>query len=183
MDGVATLGARVAAMLAPGVRFADILAEEKRTYVELGYPEEWHYHFQGGITGYALADPTCCRDPEARAVARQAYDYFLTITGAKFEELMLLTIWKLRDNAYGVQIRKHVSDLTDKYWSIGAIYDVLDRLARKGFVITKTGPPTRERGGKSKRFYRVSRTGFEALEEVRELQKEMWSDLPDLVFE
>jgi antitoxin VapB len=91
IDGVATLGARVAAMLAPGVRFADILAAQKRTYVELGYPDEWHYHFQGGITGYTLADPARCLDPDARAVERQAYDYFLTITGAKFEELILLT--------------------------------------------------------------------------------------------
>jgi Xaa-Pro dipeptidase len=91
MDGVAVLGARVAAMLAPGVRFADILAEEKRTYAELGYPDQWHYHFQGGITGYTLADPARCLDPEARLVERQAYDYFLTITGSKFEELMLLT--------------------------------------------------------------------------------------------
>jgi antitoxin VapB len=90
-DAVATLGARVAATLAPGVRFADVLAEEKRTYAELGYPDEWNYHFQGGITGYTLADPARCLDPEARAVERQAYDYFVTVTGAKFEELMLLT--------------------------------------------------------------------------------------------
>ena len=91
MDGVATLGARVATMLAPVVRFADILVEEKRTYAGLGYPDEWNYHFQGGITGYTLADPARCLDPEARVAQRQAYDYFLTITGAKFEELMLLT--------------------------------------------------------------------------------------------
>jgi antitoxin VapB len=91
MDAVATLGARVAATLAPGVRFADVLAEEKQTYVELGYPEEWNGHFQGGITGYTLGDAARCLDPEARAVERQAYDYFLTVTGAKFEELMLLT--------------------------------------------------------------------------------------------
>jgi len=91
MDGVATLGARVATTLAPGVRFADILAEEKRTCVELGYPDEWNYHFQGGITGYTLSDAARCLDPEARVVERQAYDYFLTLTGAKFEELMLLT--------------------------------------------------------------------------------------------
>jgi Xaa-Pro dipeptidase len=91
MDAVATLGARVATTLAPGVRFADILAEEKHTYVELGYSDEWNYHFQGGITGYTLGDAARCLDPEARAVERQTYDYFLTITGAKFEELMLLT--------------------------------------------------------------------------------------------
>lgn len=91
IDGVATIGGHVARMLAPGVRFADILTEEIRLYRELGYPGEWMYHFQGGITGYTLADPTRCTDPEARAVERQAYDYFITITGAKFEECMLLT--------------------------------------------------------------------------------------------
>ena len=90
-DGVATLGACVPSMLAPGVRFADILVEEKRTYAGLGYPDEWNYHFQGGITGYTLADPARGLDSEARVAQRQAYDYFLTITGAKFEELMLLT--------------------------------------------------------------------------------------------
>jgi len=91
IDAVATVGGHVAKMLAPGVRFADILAKEKRLYDELGYPDEWNYHFQGGITGYTLADPARCLDPEARVVERQAYDYFITITGAKFEELTLLT--------------------------------------------------------------------------------------------
>jgi antitoxin VapB len=91
MDGVATIGARVASMLAPGIRFSDILTEQIGLYRKLGYPGEWMYHFQGGITGYVLADATRCTDQEARLVGRQAYDYFITITGAKFEELTLLT--------------------------------------------------------------------------------------------
>jgi antitoxin VapB len=91
MDGVATIGGHVATMLAPGVPFADILTEQIRLYRVLGYSGEWMYHFQGGITGYTLADPTRCTDPDARIVERQAYDYFITITGAKFEEFMLLT--------------------------------------------------------------------------------------------
>jgi antitoxin VapB len=91
MEGVATIGGHIAGMLAPGVAFADILTEEIRLYRKLGYSGEWMYHFQGGITGYTLADPTRCKDQEARVVARQAYDYFITITGAKFEEFTLLT--------------------------------------------------------------------------------------------
>jgi antitoxin VapB len=91
MDAVVAIGANVASLLAPGVYFADILAEEKRLYAQCGYPDEWHNHFLGGITGYVLADPSRCLNPEARAVERQAYDYFLTITGAKAEELTLLT--------------------------------------------------------------------------------------------
>jgi Xaa-Pro dipeptidase len=77
--------------LAPGVRFADILAEEKRLYAKYGYAAEWNYHFLGGISGYTLVDPARCLDPEARVVERQSYGYFITITGAKFEELIILT--------------------------------------------------------------------------------------------
>jgi len=91
MDAAATVGAHVATMLAPGVRFADILVEQKRLYAELDYPDEWNYHFQGGITGYTLGDAARCLNPEARVVERQAYDYFITVTGAKFEEFLLLT--------------------------------------------------------------------------------------------
>ncbi len=91
MDAVATIGGHVASMLAPGVSFADVLTEEIRLYRKLGYAGEWMHHFQGGITGYTLADPTRCRDQAARLVERQAYDYFITMTGAKFEELTLLT--------------------------------------------------------------------------------------------
>lgn len=91
IDGVAKIGANVFSKLVPGVRFSEILAEEKRLYNELGFGDEWKYHFQGGITGYTLADPTRCFDGESRVVEGQAYDYFITITGAKFEELTLLT--------------------------------------------------------------------------------------------
>jgi len=99
------------------------------------------------------------------------------------EELLLLSIWKLRDNAYGVTIRKHLSQSTNKYWSIGAIYDVLDRLTRKGCVSTIDSEPIKERGGKSKRYYRITKRGFEALEEVRSLHKKTWSKLPKSAFE
>lgn len=91
IDGVAAIGGHVAKMLAPGVAFADVLTEQIRLYRQLGYSGEWMYHFQGGITGYTLADPTRCQDSEARIVEGQAFDYFITITGAKFEEFMLLT--------------------------------------------------------------------------------------------
>ena len=95
------------------------------------------------------------------------------------EELMLLSIWKLEENAYGVTIRQSVTDLTNKYWSIGAVYDVLDRLTKKGLVSTIVGDPVKARGGKSKRFYRITRSGFKALEEVRNLQQKAWIDLPE----
>jgi DNA-binding PadR family transcriptional regulator len=99
------------------------------------------------------------------------------------EELMLLSIWKLDENAYGVTIRQRVTDLTGKYWSIGAVYDVLDRLTRKGLVTTVIGEPVKARGGKGKRFYRITKSGFKALDEVRSLQQKAWIDLPDPALE
>jgi PadR family transcriptional regulator PadR len=99
------------------------------------------------------------------------------------EELLLLSILKLGDNAYGVPIRQHVAKVTGKYWSIGAIYDVLDRLTRKGLVSTVTGKPSRVRGGKSKRYYRLTRAGIKALEEVRNLQKKAWFDISKYSYE
>jgi len=99
------------------------------------------------------------------------------------EELLLLAVLKLKDNAYGVTIREMVGEATNKYWSIGAIYDILDRLERKNMVDATVGPPTAERGGKSKRYYKITREGYNALEEVRSIQSTMWSDLPKPVFD
>jgi len=73
----------------PGRKFAQILELEKRIYRETGFPEEWRNHYQGGITGYVLADPTLCMDPAASVSANQPYDWFITITGVKVEELSL----------------------------------------------------------------------------------------------
>lgn len=99
------------------------------------------------------------------------------------EEILLLTIWRLVDNAYGVTIREKVSEATEKYWSIGAIYDILDRLERKGLVMTETSAPLAERGGKSRKYFTLSQKGHEALEQVRALQNDLWSDLPNTAIE
>jgi len=73
----------------PGQKFSGILEVEKRIYAETGFTEEWRNHYQGGITGYVLADPTLCMDPEAVVGPNQAFDWFITITGAKVEELSI----------------------------------------------------------------------------------------------
>jgi len=95
------------------------------------------------------------------------------------EEFLLLTILKLRDNAYSVTIRRHMAEATGKYLSIGAIYDVLDRLASKKLVMVRTGAPLAKRGGKARRYYGVSRKGHEALEEVRTIHSHMWADFSE----
>ncbi len=99
------------------------------------------------------------------------------------EELLMMNIWKLGDNAYGVTIRDSVMKLSDKYWSIGAIYDVLDRLTEKGFVSRFMGDSMKDRGGRRKRLYRITKEGYKALEEINKVHDLMWTDLPELRIE
>ena len=99
---------------------------------------------------------------------------------SRSEELLLLALWKMQDEPYGVNIRKFVSDITGKYWSIGAIYVPLDRLENKGFVVSYLANPTPERGGKSKRYYKLTKDGLDELKEVQKINHSLWGDMPDL---
>lgn len=83
-----------------------------------------------------------------------------------FENLLLLAILRLDDRAYGVSIRQELIDRAEKDVAIGAIYTGLDRLEQKGFVKSWTGEPSPERGGRAKKFYRVTAQGKKALEET-----------------
>lgn len=83
-----------------------------------------------------------------------------------FEHLLLLTVLRLGERAYGVSIRKEILDRARKDVAIGAIYTALDRLSKKGFVESWLGEPTTERGGRAKRFYRVTSVGRAALVET-----------------
>jgi DNA-binding PadR family transcriptional regulator len=93
------------------------------------------------------------------------------------EELVLLAIRRLEDNAYGVTIREQLAGITKKYWSIGAIYDVLDRLMHKGLLSSSVKPPLPGRSGRNRRIYTVSKKGLAALEEVRQLNTTIVSSL------
>ncbi len=98
----------------------------------------------------------------------------------KPEELLLLAICNLKEDAYGVEILKYVSDKTGTEWSIGSIYVPLDRLARLGYVETYLGEATAKRGGKRKRYFRITKLGLETLLENKRIQDALWSEMPDL---
>lgn len=83
-----------------------------------------------------------------------------------FENLLLLSIVGLGDRAYGVTIRRELLEQAELDVAVGAIYTGLDRLEQKGFVRSWTGEPTAERGGKAKKFYRVTAKGLQALQET-----------------
>lgn len=85
------LQAQAVSMCIPGQKFSDILETRKKLLKDAGYEEEWKYHYPGGVTGYLLCDPTVCNTPSAEVVINQAYDWFITITGVKVEELSINT--------------------------------------------------------------------------------------------
>jgi DNA-binding PadR family transcriptional regulator len=102
---------------------------------------------------------------------------------SKPEELVLLTVWKLKEDAYGVTIRNHIIKETGVDWTVGAIYVPLGRLAKWGYLETTISEPTAERGGKRKKYYRLSSQGIKALAQLKRVNDSMWSDIPDLGLE
>lgn len=99
------------------------------------------------------------------------------------EEMILVTILKLCDNAYGVSIREQIHKDTGEMWSFASIYQPLDKLARKEFVRKIKGEPTAERGGKSKFYYEVTPEGKKALREIREAVDSVWAGVPKIALE
>ncbi len=99
------------------------------------------------------------------------------------DELLLLTILALKESAYGATIMQHLTEVTSREWSIGAIYDPLHRLEKTGLVRSFLTTPTPERGGRSKRVYRVTERGLEALRQHQEIRSRISRDLSDPISE
>ena len=93
----------------------------------------------------------------------------------EFEELVLLTIASLRDDAYGVSIKEDIEERASRAVSIGSLHSTLTRLEEKGFVSSRLGEPTSERGGRRKRFFEVTNAGEAALIKIKSLRDELWS--------
>lgn len=100
---------------------------------------------------------------------------------SRSEEIILLSIWRLQKNAYGMAIRKQVAKVTGKSWSFGAIYAPLNRLLKKGYVTSIEGEPTPERGGRRKIFYELTPDGKKALIEIQKVNEVIWVGIPALV--
>ena len=100
----------------------------------------------------------------------------------RMEELLLLSVWRLQEEAYGLEIRQHLSELIGKDLSVGSVYVPLKRLKKRGFLTTWDSDPTDERGGRTKRFFKLTSKGVSALQQVKTVQEQTWADLPDLGF-
>jgi DNA-binding PadR family transcriptional regulator len=81
----------------------------------------------------------------------------------EFEHIIILALLRLEDRAYGVTVRQEIQLRTQREVSIGAVYATLGRLESKGYVRSHRGDPTPERGGRSKRFFRVTAKGVGAV--------------------
>ena len=95
----------------------------------------------------------------------------------ELEQIVLLALIRLGDNAYGVPIRQEIERRTKRSLSIGALYRTLERLEDKGFVSSRTGDPTPERGGRAKRFFRAEPLGLRVLRRTRDAIDVMWEGL------
>lgn len=95
----------------------------------------------------------------------------------ELEQIVLLAVLRLADDAYGVPIRLEIERRTGRSLTVGALYRTLDRLEAKGYVTSWFGDPTPERGGRSKRYFRVRPLGLRTLRASRDALAAMWEGL------
>lgn len=93
----------------------------------------------------------------------------------EFEQLVLLAILRLGDDAYGMEIRGEIESVTGRPTSYGAVYTTLSRLEGKGYVSHELGESTPERGGRAKKYFKVERAGRDALKVSRQALSVMWN--------
>jgi PadR family transcriptional regulator PadR len=86
----------------------------------------------------------------------------------EFEHVVVLALLRLGDRAYGVSVRQEIVKCIDRDVSVGAIYATLDRLEEKGYVTSSMGEATPKRGGRPKRFFRVTANGVSAVNRTRQ---------------
>ena len=101
-------------------------------------------------------------------------------TLGSFELMVMLTLMRLGENAYGVPISETIEQQTGRDISLGSVYATLDRLERKGLVSSTVGEPTPERGGRAKRYFRLTAKGLRSVRETRRLLNKLWHGLPQL---
>ena len=97
----------------------------------------------------------------------------------EFEELVLLSVASQSDQAYGVSIMQDIIDETGRNVNISAVHEVLKRLERKGYLKSKMGGATQERGGRRKRYFVLTAAGRKTLEEAMKLKLQLYKRVPN----
>jgi len=94
-----------------------------------------------------------------------------------FELMVLLALMRVRDDAYGLPILQEIESRIGREVSLGSVYAALARLEIKGFVTSRLGEPTAERGGKAKRYFKVTSSGVREVRDVRRALASLWQGL------
>lgn len=99
----------------------------------------------------------------------------------EFEELVLLTVIVLKEDAYGVEIRRELGKRLKETISVGSVQSALKRLEEKGFLNSEFGEATQKRGGKRKRIYNVTTHGITVLEELKDIRSQYWQEVSSVL--
>ncbi len=99
----------------------------------------------------------------------------------KLEELALLAVLELGDEAYGISVYKHINNITGQNMSISSIYFPLDRLVEKGYLSSFKGDSTPKRGGIRKKHYKITKEGIKTLHEMKNINDVSWQSFYGLI--
>lgn len=101
----------------------------------------------------------------------------------EFEEIVMLTVAILYESAYGITIKEDIESRLKRSVSVGAMRTALNRLEKKGYLSSHFGEATASRGGKRKRYFRVTPVGKEALDHIMQTRKQLWEAIPSISFD
>ncbi len=96
------------------------------------------------------------------------------------EQIFLIAIWHLKDEAYGIKIRERIIDLTGSSMVFGTLYNTLDYLVKKGYVTSEKRDPKEDSQNRKRVYYSITKSGIVSLQAARELQQNLWKNIPDL---
>ena len=97
-----------------------------------------------------------------------------------FDPMLLLALMRLGNDAYGVTIAQELEEQTGREVVVASVYATLDRLQERGLVVSSLGESTPERGGRAKRYFRVTGAGLSEVRDARKSLMNLWKGLPDL---
>jgi len=98
----------------------------------------------------------------------------------EFELLVMLTVIRLGEDAYGVPISREIEQQTGRDVAFGTVYSTLERLQKKGLIRSSLGDPTPERGGRAKRYFQVTAMGLRTVQQTKQSLIKLWHGLPGL---
>jgi DNA-binding PadR family transcriptional regulator len=98
------------------------------------------------------------------------------------EQIFLIAIWRLKDEAYGVRIRDKIKEITGRTFTFGTLYNTLDYLAKKDYLTSRTVQILNQAGGNKRVYYTITKAGLEALREASELQEALWKGIKKYAF-